>query len=1431
VFLARLAPGAARKAEPASSPTHDLAFRRAHVTSRARTQTDGKKKQRDQNAGGHPTTAVSPAQSASRGPGAGASGGKPGPPAPPPADPRDAAAARRAAAARWVARAAGLPEPPPHGTDAAFRAALRDGVLLCRCANAVWGGDCVPGVVERADGGSCGLTRQRLENVTSFLDALSGGGLASSSPASSSLPAAANANAPALPPDAAFSVADLEYEGPDDRPRVVDCVLWMRAQHQQMQQQQQQPPLSPAAAEAAAAAAAAATPTPGHRSVQAAAGVTRLMQQCTAMLRERMFLDAGAAGGGGGAGGSSPAVGGGGGGGGPSPQAHNDQTPLRTGASRLSTTPRGSHQQQQQQWEQHQQQHHHRRHASVTPSPPPAHHHNTAGGRPPIGSAVAARYGGSSTGAGVLAAAHAAARAAAGGASCSPAPSFGGTPPPDQAIEAMGPILEGVLSSLTQEYERRLLSKDHELAAARDAVAALQRRAAASAGEAEGARREAEDARARQGAAAARSAEAEADPSAAEDAARLRDEAAELRAALEGREAQLRDLERRAGASAAAVREREAELERELGELREQVGAAAALREKYARAVSENRRLYHAVQDLKGSIRVFCRVRPPGATGDGGPAVLEPGAEDGELALWDVSAAARAGVGGGGGGSGGGAGVVGGASSAAALALAAGAAQRKVFRLDRVFGPDSSQADVYEDTAPLVRCVLDGYNVCIFAYGQTGSGKTHTMSGGGPLFGGGGGGGELSSSPGRHPPPPQQEEDDWRGINYRALDDLFALQESRRGEIEYRITVQMLEIYNETLRDLLAGEREGGGGQAGGAGGGGGAGGRGNGNANEGGGGAAPKLEILSTLASGCNVPGATQVEVCASRDVAGLMSRGSRARATGGTRMNSRSSRSHQVVTVVVQGAELATGATSHGCLHLVDLAGSERVGRSEASGDRLVEAQHINRSLSALGDVMAALAARGAGGGGAGHKAGAGGGGAGGGAGSGGGHVPFRNSKLTHLLQDSLSGNAKVMMFVHVSPEASSSGESLSTLKFAARVGEIALGPARRNGESGRVFEAKEAALAARRGEERREREAAALRAALEAEAARVDELSAENARLKAALAGQQQHQHQQQCQQQQQMQRGGPSPVGPSSRRLSGGGGGGDYGALPLPAAASGVPRVPRLSLGAAAASAGGDGAWSTPLRSARLGGAGAQQQPSGIPSLAFGGGGAGDGGGGGYSAGGGGGGGQRQATPPRSAGGSVGGARALSPGLSLTPPAPYFGGGGADAPPGSGGPGGVVREASSSQRHIERLAAARAGGGGARGGIGGGGHDGALTARGGRPSGDGSLTARGGGDNRMPPVVYPAYSRAPDAPMPMTARPHRASGGVGSGGGFSAACAPRAPAASFAGAPRALAAAGGGFSAAPAPAPAPFPSGSHTARGALTARGGGGGGRWK
>ncbi|GMH44370.1 hypothetical protein BSKO_12304 [Bryopsis sp. KO-2023] len=388
-------------------------------------------------------------------------------------------------------------------------------------------------------------------------------------------------------------------------------------------------------------------------------------------------------------------------------------------------------------------------------------------------------------------------------------------------------------------------------------------------------------------------------------------------------------------------------LESELTAMKTKVESLDGFHTKYRKIQDENRMLYNMVQDLRGNIRVFCRVRPLGATGDATENCIDVGVEGG-IAVCSS----------------------GGRSD-----------KKKTFKFDKVFSMDSSQAEVYAETQPLIRSVLDGYNVCIFAYGQTGSGKTHTMSG------------------------TNVEQYSGRGINYRALDDLFDIKGKRSEEVDFQINVQMLEIYNEVLRDLLVDDE----------------------NRNN-------NLAIRSTEKSGLNVPDAVQKSVECTEDVLEVMDIGSNNRAVGGTKMNDRSSRSHSVLTVVVAGTNRLTGVRTHGCLHLVDLAGSERIARSQATGDRLEEAKHINKSLSALGDVMAALASKS-------------------------NHVPFRNSKLTQLLQDSLSGQAKSMMFMHVAPEMSSRGETLSTAMFGARVSQITLGQAQKNAESGKIFEAREA------------------------------------------------------------------------------------------------------------------------------------------------------------------------------------------------------------------------------------------------------------------------------------------------------------------------------------------------------------------------------------
>ncbi|KAM0982952.1 hypothetical protein ACFX2J_015678 [Malus domestica] len=363
--------------------------------------------------------------------------------------------------------------------------------------------------------------------------------------------------------------------------------------------------------------------------------------------------------------------------------------------------------------------------------------------------------------------------------------------------------------------------------------------------------------------------------------------------------------------------------------------ALADASENYHALLAENRKLFNEIQDLRGNIRVFCRIRPflPGQKEK--KTSVEHIGENGELVVADRSKPGKEG--------------------------------HRLFKFNKVYGSDATQAEVYADTQPLIRSVLDGYNVCICAYGQTGSGKTYTMTG-----------------------PNQATKENW-GVNYRALNDLFDISQSRKGSITYEIGVQMVEIYNEQSFVCL-------------------------------------DLHTLGIMThsqpNGLAVPDASMHPVESTSDVIKLMGIGFKNRAVSATALNERSSRSHSVVTVHVRGKDLKTGSALIGNLHLVDLAGSERVDRSEVTGDRLKEAQHINKSLSSLGDVIFALAQKSP-------------------------HVPYRNSKLTQVLQSSLGGQAKTLMFVQLNPDASSFSESLSTLKFAERAAGVELGAAKSNKE----------------------------------------------------------------------------------------------------------------------------------------------------------------------------------------------------------------------------------------------------------------------------------------------------------------------------------------------------------------------------------------------
>jgi len=363
------------------------------------------------------------------------------------------------------------------------------------------------------------------------------------------------------------------------------------------------------------------------------------------------------------------------------------------------------------------------------------------------------------------------------------------------------------------------------------------------------------------------------------------------------------------------------------------------------------RKLHNEIQDLKGNIRVLCRVRP---LSDGEDQRMERYAvtfpEDDVVCLQMVGREDMSGT-------------------------SPGRVEEKPFQYNRVFPPAYDQQQVFAEAEPLVTSVMDGYNVCMFAYGQTGSGKTHTMEG------------------------PKSN----RGVYFRSVAEMFRLAKEREAKWTYQITITILEIYNEKLVDLLNDKRT-----------------KKIDDDEEDV--ADAKLEVYHDQDGSVEVKNLTQVPVNSVEDIEREIEHGSRNRSTFATKINEHSSRSHLVVSFRVRGQDVKGITTYYSKMHLVDLAGSERIAKSEATGDRLKEAQHINKSLSALGDVMAALGTK---------KA----------------HIPYRNSKLTTVLQDSLGGNAKVLMFVALSPTTECASETLCSLNFASRVAKVELGQAKRN------------------------------------------------------------------------------------------------------------------------------------------------------------------------------------------------------------------------------------------------------------------------------------------------------------------------------------------------------------------------------------------------
>ncbi|XVF06251.1 hypothetical protein REPUB_Repub06bG0031700 [Reevesia pubescens] len=360
------------------------------------------------------------------------------------------------------------------------------------------------------------------------------------------------------------------------------------------------------------------------------------------------------------------------------------------------------------------------------------------------------------------------------------------------------------------------------------------------------------------------------------------------------------------------------ELEQSIEKLQ---GEIAQLRLKQ-RSLDEKRRdTLNKILDIKGSIRVFCRVRP---------------------FLWTDRRRIQDPV-----------------STGLDRIVVRSSGIRKEFGFDKVFHQEANQ-DVFVEVEPILRSALDGHNVCIFAYGQTGTGKTFTMDG-------------TTVGP---------------GIVPRALEELFN-QVSLDNSSSFTFSMSMLEVYMGNLRDLLASK---------------------------------PALRANETVAR-CNlniqtdpkglveIEGLTEVEIPDFAKAKWWYTKGRRVRSTSWTNVNEASSRSHCLMRIIIcRRGDTPEARPKVSKLWMVDLGGSERLLKTGATGQTLDEGRAINLSLSALGDVIAALRRKR-------------------------GHVPYRNSKLTQILKDSLGVASKVLMLVHISPCQEDVGETICSLTFAKR------------------------------------------------------------------------------------------------------------------------------------------------------------------------------------------------------------------------------------------------------------------------------------------------------------------------------------------------------------------------------------------------------------
>ncbi|EZA60402.1 Protein claret segregational [Ooceraea biroi] len=359
----------------------------------------------------------------------------------------------------------------------------------------------------------------------------------------------------------------------------------------------------------------------------------------------------------------------------------------------------------------------------------------------------------------------------------------------------------------------------------------------------------------------------------------------------------------------------------------------------------ERRILHNNIQELKGNIRVFCRVRPRTLKETEQTKALctinfidDCTIEVGKLDSLDA------------------------VTSCNNKKLRGG---KQEFSFDKVFSPNASQEDIFEELSLLVQSALEGYNVCVFAYGQTGSGKTYTMEG------------EYSLEA--------------EGMIPRTVRHIF--KEMKQFELlgwQYRIEASFLEIYNEHIVDLLDSQAK------------------------------THEIRMVDCKGQDLYVSNLQIEEIHSPEELHQCLWTAQRNRAVSATEVNERSSRSHSVTRIRLIGTHATKQEVSVGNLNLVDLAGSERLKSEEAV--RNAETKNINKSLANLGNVILALSKKQE-------------------------HVPYRNSKLTHLLMPSLGGNSKTLMLLNISPLNDCYNETLNSLRFASSVNNCRVGSAKKS------------------------------------------------------------------------------------------------------------------------------------------------------------------------------------------------------------------------------------------------------------------------------------------------------------------------------------------------------------------------------------------------